>query len=90
MPVRWLTEIRRWQPPRSFTDVQLAGPYATWEHTHRFVEVPAGTEVYDHVRYGIRLGPLGSAVRRLRVRAWLDEIFDYRSRMLRELLEAPT
>jgi len=90
VPVRWLTEIRRWQPPRTFTDVQLTGPYATWEHTHRFTAVPTGTQVYDHVRYGIPLGPLGSAARRLKVRAWLDEIFDYRSRTLRELLDAPT
>jgi ligand-binding SRPBCC domain-containing protein len=90
VPVRWLTEIRSWQPPRSFTDVQLSGPYSVWEHTHRFTEVEGGTEVYDHVRYGIPLGPLGAAARRLGVRAWLDEIFDYRSRRLRELLEPAT
>ena len=89
MPVRWLTEIRRWQPPHSFTDVQLAGPYGLWEHTHRFTEAPGGTEVYDHVRYSIRFGPLGAALQRMRVGAWLDEIFDYRSRTLRELL-SPT
>jgi ligand-binding SRPBCC domain-containing protein len=90
VPVRWLTEIRRWQPPRSFTDVQLAGPYRVWEHTHRFTEAPGGTEVYDYVRYGMPLGPLGAAAERLRVGAWLDEIFDYRSRRLRELFEATT
>jgi len=79
----WLTEIVEWSPPAGFKDVQLAGPYLLWEHTHRFAAVPGGTEVYDHVRYRV---PGGILVQRLAVGPWLDRIFDYRRERLAELL----
>ncbi len=86
VPIAWRTEIVAWQPPRSFTDVQLAGPYPLWEHNHRFASVPEGTEVYDHVRYRVPGGPLAPLVQRLFVGRWLDTIFSYRSKRLAELL----
>lgn len=85
VPISWLTEVADWRPPRSFTDVQLAGPYPLWEHTHRFVAVPGGTEIHDHVRYRVPGGPL-APVADLVVRRWLALIFDYRAERLRELL----
>ena len=87
LPIRWRTEICRWEPPDAFTDRQLSGPYALWEHTHTFTAVAGGTEVHDRVRYRIPLGPLGALAQRLLVRRWLDAIFDYRAERLRELLE---
>ena len=86
VPVSWRTEIAEWKPPRSFTDVQLSGPYRLWEHTHRFSPVAGGTEVYDHVRYGIPGGRLAPAIQRLFVAPRLDEIFDYRADRLSALL----
>ena len=86
VPVAWWTEIADWRPPRTFTDVQLAGPYPLWEHTHRFAAVEGGTEVYDHVRYRVPGGPLAPLVERLVVGRWLDEIFDYRRDRLQALL----
>jgi ligand-binding SRPBCC domain-containing protein len=86
VPIRWRTEIEVWRPPRTFTDVQLAGPYALWVHTHRFTPAGAGTEVYDHVRYRIPFGPLGRAVNRVLVRRWLDDIFAYRAARLADSL----
>lgn len=86
LPISWLTEITEWQPPRSFADTQRAGPYRAWVHTHRFAAVRDGTEIYDHVRYRLPGGPLAPLAHRLVVRGWLEEIFDFRSRRLRELL----
>ncbi len=83
VPVRWLTEITEWNPPRGFADRQSKGPYRLWEHTHRFTEVPGGTEVYDHVRYRV-LG--GRLVERFLVRPKLERIFDYRTERLADLL----
>ena len=84
VPVRWLTEIVDWRPPRSFTDVQLAGPYRVWEHTHRLTPCGEETEIYDHVRYHVRGGLLEPLVDRV-VRPMLDEIFDYREQRIAEL-----
>ncbi len=79
IPIRWRTEIVEWSPPRGFVDVQRRGPFLLWEHTHRLTPVDGGTEIYDHVRYRLFLGPLGSLVQRLLVRGWVEGIFDYRA-----------
>jgi ligand-binding SRPBCC domain-containing protein len=86
VPIRWLTEIGEWKPPRSFADRQLVGPYPLWEHTHRFAPVAGGTEIYDHVRYRLPGGPFAPVVQRALVGPWLDEIFDFRAARLREML----
>jgi ligand-binding SRPBCC domain-containing protein len=83
IPVRWLTEIRAWSPPRSFVDVQLRGPYLRWEHAHRLVPVAGGTEIHDHVRYRV---PGGRLVDGRLVRPLLEEIFDYRAERTAALL----
>ena len=82
IPVRWLTEIRSWDPPHTFVDVQLRGPYRLWEHTHRLVTVDGGTEIHDRVRYQVPGGMLADLV----VRRWLKAIFDYRAKRTSELL----
>ena len=87
VPIRWLTEIVAWSPPRAFVDLQLSGPYPLWEHSHRLSETPAGTEIHDHVRYALPGGPFAGVVD-LIVRRWLDAIFDYRSRRTSELLSS--
>ena len=78
VPVRWRTRIVDWQPRRQFVDIQERGPYALWEHTHSFREVPGGVLMRDQVRYALPFGPLGSAVHALAVRASLGRIFDFR------------
>jgi ligand-binding SRPBCC domain-containing protein len=35
--LRWDLEHRDYQPGRSFTDLQLAGPFRYWKHVHRMV-----------------------------------------------------
>lgn len=85
-PIGWRTAITAWTPPRSFTDVQLSGPYPLWEHTHRLSPANGGTEIHDHVRYRIPGGPLAPLFQRLLVGRWLDGIFDYRAARMQELL----
>ena len=78
VPVRWRTRIVDWQPGKQFGDVQERGPYALWEHTHSFREVPGGVLMRDEVRYALPLGPLGAFAHAVAVRASLGRIFDYR------------
>lgn len=86
IPIRWRTEIVAWNPPRGFVDVQRRGPFLLWEHTHRLTPTDGGTEIYDHVRYRLFLGPLGALVRRLLVGGWVEGIFEYRAREVPGLL----
>jgi ligand-binding SRPBCC domain-containing protein len=80
VPVHWCTEIVDWRPPWAFTDVQVAGPYRRWEHTHSLRAVPGGTVIHDRVVYRLPYEPFAGLVAPLTVRPWLSAIFDYRAR----------
>jgi ligand-binding SRPBCC domain-containing protein len=86
IPMRWLTEIERWNPPFEFVDVQAKGPYKLWRHTHRFSEVRGGTLIEDVVEYALPFGWIGRVVHRLQVRRDLAQIFDYRTQRVQALL----
>ena len=91
LPFGWLTEIESYDPPRSFCDRQLRGPYALWHHTHTFEAVVdeagnAGTRMTDVVRYRLPLGLVGTIVHALFVRRTLARIFDYRREKIAAML----
>ncbi len=86
VPVRWLTRIEAWEPPRRFIDAQVSGPYALWHHTHEFEPDGDGTLIRDRVRYRIGFGPLGALALRLFVRRDLERIFDYRQAAITRLI----
>ncbi len=86
LPMRWVTEIRCWDPPIGFMDVQLRGPYLLWEHTHRFQAVDGGIRMCDVVRYALPFGFLGRMAHAWIVKADLERIFDYRARKVSALV----
>lgn len=85
VPFRWRTRITRWEPDACFVDEQIRGPYALWEHTHRFEETAAGTRMEDVVRWALPLAPFGEIAAPL-VKRELARIFAYRERALRHAL----
>jgi ligand-binding SRPBCC domain-containing protein len=87
VPVRWRTRITSWEPGRGFVDEQESGPYALWEHTHRFEPTDRGVLVCDRVRYALPFGPLGRLAHALWVHSALARIFDFRFARVRALLE---
>lgn len=87
LPMKWRTEISLWEPPFRFVDRQLRGPYAQWIHTHTFTEIfGGGTLIEDEVRYRLPLEPLGDIAHFI-VRKELDNIFDFRTKAVKEILE---
>lgn len=79
----WRTEITAWDPPHSFTDSQLRGPYHSWIHRHDFVADGDATVMTDEVRYRLPLWPLGDVLLPV-VSRQLDRIFRYRSEAVAE------
>ena len=86
IPLKWLTEIERWNPPFEFIDVQLRGPYKLWRHAHRFMAVNGGTRIEDTVEYTLPFGWMGRLVHKMQVARDIENIFDYREQRVRELL----
>lgn len=87
VPVFWRTLITDVDHPRSFTDVQAKGPYASFAHHHTFEPVDGGTRVGDVIRYRPPGGPLAGLVNVVVARD-LRLLFATRHRRLRELYEA--
>jgi ligand-binding SRPBCC domain-containing protein len=87
--LRWVSKIDQVIPGRQFRDVQLHGPFAYWQHTHRFE--PAGPDasfLADRIVYALPFGPFGRLGQGL-VRRRLERMFDYRHRVTAEALANP-
>ena len=85
LPLRWLAEFDQ-VGEHGFRDVQRRGPFARWEHTHRFEAVtPGSTDVLDTLEIELRRhlvwGPVGFAMSRS-----LPLLFAYRAWRTRRLL----
>ena len=89
IPLGWTTEIREWEPPLRFVDVQLDGPYRLWHHTHRFEPKDGGTLMTDIVRYRLPFGILGRAMHFVKVQRDVERIFTFRSQRIREVFDNP-
>lgn len=97
IPVGWRTDITEWNPPVTFTDTQVRGPYHTWVHRHVFEEVIGDglssdaahgrTRMTDEVRFRLPFWPLGEVALPF-VRRELRKIFEFRSRKIRDILLA--
>ncbi|MBW3542612.1 MAG: TIGR01777 family oxidoreductase [Planctomycetes bacterium] len=78
---RWLAEHRDVRPAQSFRDVQVAGPFAQWEHTHTMTpDGEAATLLEDRVEYALPLGRLGRLLGGRAVRIMLQRLFVWRHR----------
>lgn len=86
---RWRTRIETFDPPSSFVDIQLKGPYKLWHHRHDFEEVPGGTQMRDRVDYDLPFGPLGALARAIFVRRSVEQIFDYRNETILKIFGQP-
>ncbi|HZU23480.1 MAG TPA: SRPBCC family protein [Terriglobales bacterium] len=84
----WTARIVELEWLRFFRDVQTAGPFRRFEHTHSFRAEDrrgsSGTVIRDEVNYELGLfGLLGSAA----ARPMLWRMFHYRHKVTRKLLE---
>jgi uncharacterized protein (TIGR01777 family) len=85
IPMKWKTLIKQWNPPHSFVDTQLSGPYRIWHHTHRFEKLGNGTLLSDEVRYKLPLGFLGQVMASTFVQKDVEKIFKFRREVIHEI-----
>lgn len=86
IPMRWRSEITRWEPGHLFVDEQRRGPYRSWVHEHRFAVIDSShTRIDDRVEYSV-LG--GRLTNKLFIQAQLARIFDFRALKLNEIFNS--
>lgn len=87
--IDWVTEISAVQAEgdqRYFIDEQRFGPNRFWHHLHRYEATEDGqTRMFDRVHYAMPFGLLGEIPHAVLVRKQLEEVFDYRKRMVEQL-----
>ena len=81
----WVTEITHIKEGTYFVDEQRVGPYKIWHHQHFLESIPEGTLMTDIISYQPPFGVLGSIANKLFIKQKLEEIFDYRSKILIQL-----
>ncbi|MBC8353127.1 MAG: TIGR01777 family protein [Planctomycetes bacterium] len=79
LKLRWLAEHHDYSAGRSFRDTQRSGPFASWEHLHKFESDSSGQgTLEDHIEYRLPGGPVGSLLGSSFVRGKIQRLFDYR------------
>lgn len=83
----WVTEITHVREHSYFVDEQRVGPYKLWHHQHILEEKPDGTLMTDIVSYQPPMGFLGNIANGLIIKGKLNEIFEYRTKILTEIFK---
>lgn len=87
---RWVAEHGPCSPGREFRDRQVRGPFAEWDHVHRFEpDGPGACVMTDEVAYRLPLGPLGAILLARSVRRRLERLFTFRHEAVARALSEP-
>lgn len=88
LPVHWVAEHYGYEPGRQFCDRELAGPFAVWEHTHRFVPHGERCLLEDDITFRVPGGVLGNLLGSGHARRTLERMFAYRHRITQDDMNA--
>ena len=83
----WVAQHTGYNPPHSFEDVMLKGPFKSWHHTHNFENTSDGkVMIHDKVKYKLPMGFLGKLVAGRMIKKRLKRMFTARElRLERDL-----
>ncbi|MFA7625546.1 MAG: SRPBCC family protein [Candidatus Kapaibacterium sp.] len=87
IPITWVSEITHIDEPYHFVDEQKFGPYSFWHHSHRLNQIDDGVIMEDIVHYKLPLGLIGNLFGRPLVNPRLENIFNYREKVLDKLFK---
>jgi ligand-binding SRPBCC domain-containing protein len=83
LKIRWEAVHRGFIDGVQFQDIQVAGPFKRWVHTHKVAPAADGrAELIDEVDYALPFGPLGALAGGLVARRMMDRTFSFRHRRI--------
>lgn len=85
LPMKWKSLIKDFVKNEKFIDTQLKGPYKKWVHLHGFHDLKDGTLMTDDIVYKVPFGFIGRLFTGALVKRDVDEIFNYRQKVIGEI-----
>ncbi|MAW21324.1 MAG: hypothetical protein CMD16_02870 [Flavobacteriales bacterium] len=85
IPLTWITEITHVKEKNFFVDEQRVGPYKMWHHEHIFKVQDNGVLMKDIITYIPPFGILGKLANYLFINKRVNEIFDFRNKVLDQI-----
>lgn len=82
VPLRMTSRITAFDPPHSFVDEQVRGPFRSFRHEHSFHEDAHGTTMVDRVRFEAPLGVLGRLAEKFVLARYLRKLIEQRNQYL--------
>ena len=87
IPSRWVAEHTAYDPPRSFEDIQISGPFKSWRHRHIVEPHREGAVLRDEIEYEMPIPFFGPLAAPLAVTPKLEKMFEYRHKITKEWCE---
>jgi ligand-binding SRPBCC domain-containing protein len=87
--IRWESMHAVYDPPHSFEDQQVRGPFRSWRHRHIVEPHPEGALLIDDIEYTPPFGFLGRMLAGVVIERRLRRVFAFRHRVTREYCENP-
>ncbi|MEO7357969.1 MAG: SRPBCC family protein [Ignavibacteria bacterium] len=85
LKILWRSEITKWDPPYSFEDTQIKGPYKIWVHEHKFENIDGKTKMTDTIKYLSPGGIFEFIPHNLFVKRKVESIFEFREKILKDI-----
>jgi ligand-binding SRPBCC domain-containing protein len=89
---RWEAEITEFGWNSHFTDRQVKGPFAFWDHSHRLRAIDREglnvTLIVDHIEYDVPYGVLGKLVHSLFLQRGIQKAFAFRQSEVARIFSA--
>ncbi len=87
IPVKWIAEHTKYEPPRMFEDVQISGPFASWRHQHIIIPHENGAILRDEIEFEPPMWIFGRLAAPFAILPKLEKMFEYRHTVTKEFCE---
>ena len=84
---RLKVQITEFEYPAMFKDEMVFGAFKSMKHTHRFEEIPNGTEMVDEFEFKSPMGILGRVAECVFLRRYMEFFLIQRNAVLKEMAE---
>lgn len=83
IPRNWHAQHTDLEPGKMFRDVQISGPFHSWEHTHTVIPISEDRcELEDRLEFVLPYGWVGNLVGYRSIRHTLQSVFAYRHKVI--------